>query len=261
MSGKVVKGSIELGNKIRLRRNELGLTIEEAASKAGVGTKTWSRYEAGGSIRRDKVLNICKTLNWNVLPGDDIEETDFDINEYKQRDEWPQGLADRFGVAAAISFVIGSDILLDNINDDLNELANKPKGTHIGELNFSWLEDMLPPQFLMNYDYDFLFYLKHILTRYRMQASTGQCFVAHTVAQELILYMIMEASEFLMEGILPYLQKEYKYTDKLLHWDEWVFDLFDDEDILTCLYSCDYLTNDHVYHFDHWREEQFYMDL
>ena len=47
MSTKILKGSIELGNKIRGRRNELSLTIEEAAKKAGVGTKTWSRYELG----------------------------------------------------------------------------------------------------------------------------------------------------------------------------------------------------------------------
>jgi len=42
------------------RRSMLNLTIEEAASKAGVGTKTWSRYEAGGSIRKDKSKGICK---------------------------------------------------------------------------------------------------------------------------------------------------------------------------------------------------------
>lgn len=48
MSARIIKGSAELGRKIRSRRNELGLTIEDAASKAGVGTKTWSRYESGG---------------------------------------------------------------------------------------------------------------------------------------------------------------------------------------------------------------------
>ena len=46
MNNKILKGSPELGSKIKQRRNELGLTIEEAASKAGVGTKTWSRYES-----------------------------------------------------------------------------------------------------------------------------------------------------------------------------------------------------------------------
>ena len=60
MNTKILKGSIELGNKIRGRRNELSLTIEEAAKKAGVGTKTWSRYELGESIRKDKLLAFVK---------------------------------------------------------------------------------------------------------------------------------------------------------------------------------------------------------
>ena len=54
MGQKTIMGSPELANSIKLRRNELGLTIEEAARKAGVGTKTWCRYEAGGAVRRDK---------------------------------------------------------------------------------------------------------------------------------------------------------------------------------------------------------------
>ena len=45
------------------------LTIEEAASRAGVGTKTWCRYEAGESIRSDKCKGVCKALNWLSLPG------------------------------------------------------------------------------------------------------------------------------------------------------------------------------------------------
>lgn len=63
MSQRTVKGSGELGNKIRQRRNELGLTIEEAAAKAGVGVKTWCRYEAGESIRQDKYFKVCSILN------------------------------------------------------------------------------------------------------------------------------------------------------------------------------------------------------
>lgn len=64
MAQKIVQGNEALAGKIKFRRNELGLTIEEAASRAGVGTKTWSRYEAGESIRRDKCKGICKALNW-----------------------------------------------------------------------------------------------------------------------------------------------------------------------------------------------------
>ena len=38
MNTKILKGSIELGNKIRGRRNELSLTIEELR-------KSWSWYQ------------------------------------------------------------------------------------------------------------------------------------------------------------------------------------------------------------------------
>lgn len=68
MAQKTIQGNKELARQIKSRRNELGLTIEEAASRAGVGTKTWCRYEAGESIRMDKCKGVCKALNWGVLP-------------------------------------------------------------------------------------------------------------------------------------------------------------------------------------------------
>ena len=58
MTMRAIKGSLKLAESIRNKRNELNLTIEEAALKAGVGTKTWSRYESGESIRRDKVRGV-----------------------------------------------------------------------------------------------------------------------------------------------------------------------------------------------------------
>ena len=70
MARKTIQGSICLAQKIRQKRNELELTIKEAASRAGVGTKTWCRYEAGESIRSDKLKGVCKALNWLCLnPG------------------------------------------------------------------------------------------------------------------------------------------------------------------------------------------------
>ena len=44
-------------------------------------------------------------------------------------------------------------------------------------------------------------------------------------------------------------------------WEDWVFDLFDDMDVVTCLYSNWYLTEDHIYHFKYWFDNQFYTDL
>ena len=77
MAMRSIKGNQELAKKIKARRNELGLTIEEAAIRAGVGIKTWSRYEAGESIREDKYKGVCKALNWYSF----IENEDDEIKE------------------------------------------------------------------------------------------------------------------------------------------------------------------------------------
>lgn len=42
--------------------------------------------------------------------------------------------------------------------------------------------------------------------------------------------------------------------------EEWVFDLFDDMDIISFLYSDVYLDSEHPYHFCHWNDQQFYME-
>ena len=103
MATKSIHGSIQLGRSIRQRRNELSLTIEEAAKKAGVGTKTWNRYEAGESIRTDKVKGVCRVLQWQALPeGESVFEDGFDIEEYKSHLAWSPFLAESFGEFAAV---------------------------------------------------------------------------------------------------------------------------------------------------------------
>jgi len=257
MSQKVIKGSTKLSETIRSRRIELGLTIEEAASRASVGTKTWCRYEAGESIRQDKAKGICKALNWNRLPNDDNEnDIEFNIDEYKKHEAWSENISECFGEAAAISFAIGSDILLDDVEEDLSEISKLPKGSHIGQLTVSMIKDMLPEQFLMKYDYDFLYSLKMCIIRLRRMASNNVNFVAHSVMEELAMYLIVESAEFLMEAISA--EMEAYGIEDVDMWKDWIFDLFGDMDIITCLYSDFYLTRENIYHFDHWMEEQFY---
>ena len=171
-------------------------------------------------------------------------------------DGWSQYLSTRFGEAVAVSFAIGSDIVLDYINEDLKEISIMPKGTHIGQLPASMLKDILPEQFLMYYDYDFLFELKATVINLRTTARFGNDIVARSVLQELAIYLSAEESEFLMETMLPAMMSSgISGLDAL---EDWPFDLFDDMDIATWLYSNNYLTKDNIYHFDHWAEEQFY---
>lgn len=258
MSQKVIQGTPKLADAIKSRRQELGLTIEEAASRAGVGIKTWCRYEAGESIRHDKAKGICKTLNWHAIPGEVDDNNDgFDLEKYKNHDAWSKFLCDQFGEAAAISFAIGSDIVMDYIEEDLDELSKKPRGTHVGQLPVSMTKDILPAQFLMRYDYEFLYQLKVKVKQLREIARHNKHFFAHSVIQEMLIYLFVEESGFLMECMAP--EMEACGISGLDMWDEWAFDLFEDMDVVTCLYADDYLTPDHIYHFDHWAEYQFHI--
>ena len=252
MAQRSIQGGEELAKRIRQRRNELNLTIEEAAQRAGVGTKTWSRYEAGESIRTDKYKGVCRALNWRDFSESEGSTGEKSFREaYKDHEAWSPFLAENYGDVAAAAFAAGSDILLDYIEQDLSELASMPAGSHMGQLNVSFLCGDLPPQFLMRYNYDFLYRMRSTLLQMRMRAGGGASMVAHSVMEELIFYLCNEEAKVLVD------LSEEENLDEL---DDWVFDLFDDIDIITCLYSDKYLDNDHPYHFDRWSERQFYKD-
>ena len=260
MAQKTIKGNETLARQIKFRRGELGLTIEEAASRAGVGTKTWCRYEAGESIRRDKCKGICKALNWHSLPEQDGEISEsLSVQKYKNHKAWSKFLESEFGAEAAMSFAVGSDILYDRIEEDMAELSSLPAGTHIGQLSISWLQGSLPEQFLIHYDYEFLYRMKCSLCQMRMRAKCNLPMTAHSVMEELLIYLCSEEASALIElngGICGIEDEDEDATD----FKEWVFDLFDDMDIISFLYSNIYLDSDHPYHFSHWADQQFYTE-
>ena len=55
---------IELNEKIRLRRKQLGLTLEEVGNAVGVGKSTVRKWENGDikNMRRDKIQKLAKVL-------------------------------------------------------------------------------------------------------------------------------------------------------------------------------------------------------
>lgn len=259
MAPKTIQSNEKLAKQLRLRRNELGLTIEEAAARAGVGTKTWSRYEAGASIRADKCRGICKAMNWRAFPNDQAgQEQRSLMEECRDHVAWSQFLADNYGERAALSFAAGSDILLDHIEQDLSDLASMPADSHIGQLGSSMISDMFPPQFLTRYDHEFLYQIKCTLLLLRERIKMGMPLVAHSILEELLIYLCAKEAEALLElgEGLPDDGDNDTYGDPT----EWVFDLFDDQDILTFLYSDMYLHEDHPFHFCRWDIQQFYMD-
>lgn len=251
MAHKSITGSLELGKEIKQKRTELGLTIEEAALKAGIGTKTWSRYESGESIRSDKCIGICKVLGWRSLPTvDNANDDRIKISDYKNHKYWSHFIEKNFGESAAFSFATGSELLLDYINEDMQSLSSMPRGSHLGQLPYSMIASDLPEQFLMRYDYEFLFELRASVQNLCRAAHNGS-FSAHSVIEELAIYLIVNSATLLQEQIDD-------MTDEDL--TEWIYDLFEDSDICMFLYETWYIEKESIYHFDHWNKRIFFCD-
>lgn len=250
MSQKVINNDKHLGSKIKERRQSFNLTIEAAAKLAGVGTKTWFRYESGAPIRSDKFRGVCKVLKWNPVDFTDIDEQK-NLDEYRKDPQWSLYLEKQFGPEAAFSFDVGIDLVSDHIDNDLRELAKMPSGTHIGQIELSELESLLPQQFLTLYDYDFVYYMKSRLILLRNAACANSKIVAHSVMDEILMLIVSQAAEFYAEIM------EISLSDR---WGDWVFDLFGDMDVVTWLYSDFYVDEGNVYHFRHWKEDVFYLE-
>ncbi|MEG2575581.1 MAG: helix-turn-helix transcriptional regulator [Christensenella sp.] len=254
-----IQGSKELARQIKSMRNELNLTIEEAASRAGVGTKTWSRYESGESIRKDKCKGVCKALNWRKFPYNESGGNKKTlIEQYKDHEAWSLFIAENYGLRAAMSFAVGSDLMLDYIEQDMSDLAAMPAGSHIGQLSTSFISDALPPQFLMRYDYAFLYQMRCTLTRLREEAKSGVPMIAHSIMEELIIYLCNEEANAFVE--ISAGTDENSDDEEFYDSEDWVFDMFDDIDIITLLYSDLYLNEDDSFYITHWNDQQFYMD-
>lgn len=73
----------ELGIKIKSRRKELGLTLEEIAKKVGVSKQTIQRYETGviSNIPSDKIEKLAKILQTTpgyIMGWEDMEPVSVD---------------------------------------------------------------------------------------------------------------------------------------------------------------------------------------
>ena len=133
-----------------------------------------------------------------------------------------------------------------------------PKGTHIGQLSISMLKDTLPEQFLMRYDYEFLYQLKATVKQIREVATSDKPFFAHSVLEELAIYLFMEESAFLMDSM--YNEMKSEGINGLDMRNEWAFEMFGDIDIITFLFSGFFIDDEESYHFDNWSNRQFFIE-
>lgn len=254
------EGTEELGLALRSRRTELGLTIEEMARAAGVGSETWRRYEAGASIRADKVGGVCRALRWRSLPrsaADADPAADEDWLSFPKDqfdDSYSEWVEREFGEACAHTFASGCDLIRDQITDDLDRLASRPRGTHIGELG-GWLDGLLPTRWLPQYDYEFVFQLRCAVETVRLRivhpAAVDHLPATLTIAEDLALHLILEAGST---------SAEIAGSSAADDWDEWEYLLNgEDDEVIHVLYSEDVpIPPGSRFHFDRWFEVTHY---
>lgn len=80
---------MDFKDKIKNRRLELGLTLEDVAHKMGVSAPTIQRYESGEiqNMRRDKIQSLANALNLSpaYLMGWQEEKTDTNIQHQEPK--------------------------------------------------------------------------------------------------------------------------------------------------------------------------------
>lgn len=253
MPPRTTPGSRELGEAIRARREELNMSIEDAAQRAGVGSETWRRYEVGSNIRQDKVRSICGALRWRTLPAGPTGETDDNAEEnhwatfdVRASDWYVEELELNYGVDAAKLFAWGSTAVLDEIQQDLDELSRKPRGTHLGELDVSWIDGDLPPQWLTRYDYAFLFRLKATVEQLRRQAvEAGSVLtprLGQTIGEAIGLRLIMSQGDVYVD----------LYDSDTGDWEDWLDDMVEFDWILPLMYAGQYVDDPGPFGIDNW---------
>lgn len=186
---------------------------------------------------------------------DDDDDDDLDDDDDDEDDEdmsWLDRIRLEYSDAAAQTFQRGVALLNQYIKEDMALLSKMPKGTHIGQIqeDSRFLAYFFPKQFLTDCTYEVLYAMQCALERFDALAVRLPQIYAHTVLEEVVLYLAMKA------GSQPL--KKVRNADAWLD-EEWLYDTFGDEDVVTCLFSGSYINEDNVYHFSHWTEEVFWM--
>ena len=193
-----------------------------------------------------RMINNMMNENENGMP--------LTVKEYRKHSAWSAYLKKHFGPWAALSFAFGSNVLLENIQADLEALKSLPAGTLLDDTN-SIVFATLPQQFADQYDAAFLTRMETELLLFRERARSGDSMVAYSVMEELLLYLCVGETICYLETTGETVVYGGK---KITPSYDWLADLFDDMDIVMCLYSDITLPENHLYHLCHWDDKVFY---
>lgn len=79
-----------IGNKLKNRRLELGLTLEDVGQAVGVGRSTVQRWESGliKNMGRDKIASLARILKMNpveLVPYGNNDQTNYIVSDEDQQ--------------------------------------------------------------------------------------------------------------------------------------------------------------------------------
>ena len=115
--------------RLRERRKELGLTMLEVANKTGVSEATISRWESGdiANMRRNKIVALAKALKVHpsFIMFDDYENYENEVSQIKQSNLLPLTVFNMEGVDGAHTINLNMDNFKE-INDLITEVRDMP---------------------------------------------------------------------------------------------------------------------------------------
>ena len=122
---------MEIGEKIKKRRKELGLTLDEVAEKVGVGKSTVQKWESGRikNMRRDKIELLAQVLDMSPL--------DF-VSTSQLLDIAEKTINQEKLVIEEVEQIFGknvSDLGIIKLLERMEELIETPKYSHLDLYN------------------------------------------------------------------------------------------------------------------------------
>lgn len=261
---------------IRARRVEMDASIPDIARRAGVSAQTWRNYESGRTrVRGDKVYGVWTALGWwpeSVFDGlttsssawtDGPDEDGFDPFEddlaaaslpswshaEAQADgSWSPLLSASLGEDCARCFSVGVDLYRGLVGEDVGQLAGMPRGTHLGQLEESWIGGALPHAWTTRYDHEFCYHLLTLAEDFCARLVThpigsGDPLV-RSVAEELVLHHVLNLGHIVGSS------QGHPEADQ---WEQWFEELAGRPEDIGLLYASNLFPDaDSPVHVSHW---------
>ena len=222
-----------------------------------------------------------------------VTEANQMIAKYRDADFWALNLFDRYGIRALVELEYGVGVILEETRMAIFEIENDRKIKTLNKTHVSILPSYLPELYEKRYTLTFLRKFESAIERFMKNIREDPNYMCHSVAEELIVRMsckitndhhdddltdnkylgCLNTAEELVDEMYheEYRTSEKEYDDEETEADrlfylfgrrDWQYDWFDDDDVEMCLYDEFYgeMTEDIIYHFSHWFEDQFHMD-